>query len=95
VVEQDSPADLLARAKNVAVCPGGFREDNPDFGIPHLLFRTIPLDVAGTAEAVARWADLDVSASEHAQALERPYVRARWKSALEVLLEQAQARPTP
>jgi hypothetical protein len=69
VVEQDSPGDLLARAANVAVCPVGFREDNPEYGIPSLLFQTVPLDIHGTQEAIARWAELSLQVSEHAEAL--------------------------
>ena len=71
VVEQDSPGDLLARAANVAVCPVGFREDNPEYGIPSLLFQTVPLDTQGTQEAIARWAELSLQVSEHAQALQQ------------------------
>lgn len=70
VCEQDSPADLVARASNVAVCTIGFREDDPDFGIPELLFKSVPLDGSGVQEAIAQWAELDVSASEHAEALQ-------------------------
>jgi hypothetical protein len=64
VVEQDSEGDLIARAKNVAVCPQGFREDNPDFGIPQLLFRNVPLDVSAVQNEIARWADLSLSVTE-------------------------------
>ncbi len=70
VVEQDSPGDLEARAANVCVCPIGFREDQPEYGIPELLFGTIPLDISTVQEEVARWANLDVEVTEHAKALE-------------------------
>lgn len=70
VVEQDSEGDLLARAKNVAVCPQGYREDNPDFGIPPLLFQSVPLDIASVQADIARWAELDLTVSEHMQGLE-------------------------
>jgi hypothetical protein len=70
VVEQDSPGDLVARAKNVAVCPIGFREDHPDFGIPETLFQTIPLDTTGVRQAIAKWAELNLSISEHGEALQ-------------------------
>lgn len=70
-VEQGSPADLRARAKNVLVCSQGFREDLPEFGIPQVLFRNPPLDLASVQEAVTRWANIDASISEHATALEQ------------------------
>lgn len=71
VVEQDSPADIEARAYNVFVCPQGFREDQPEYGIPQLLFQTVPLDLTAVQESVARWASIDVSLSEHAEGLEQ------------------------
>lgn len=64
VVEQDSEGDLLARAANVSVCPQGFREDLPEFGIPPLLFRTVPLPTAEVQAAVARWAEISLSVTE-------------------------------
>ncbi len=70
VVEQNSEGDLLARAKNVAVCPIGFREDVPEFGIPELLFKTVPLRLAEVRTEIARWAELDLSVAEHSEGLE-------------------------
>jgi hypothetical protein len=71
VVEQDGEADWRARAANVAVCPVGFREDLPEYGVPPLLFATIPIDVAGIREAISRWAELDASVEEHAEGLDQ------------------------
>ena len=70
VVEQGSEGDLLARAKNVCVCPIGFREDNPEFGIPSLLFKTIPLDISSVQTEVERWAEVDLTVSEYAEGLQ-------------------------
>lgn len=64
VVEQGSSEDLLARAYNVLACPKGFREDKPEFGIPEVLFKTVPLNTAGVQEAVAQWAEVDLSVLE-------------------------------
>jgi hypothetical protein len=70
VVEQDSARDLVARAKNVAVCPIGFREDNPEFGVPETLFQTIPLNTTGVRQAIVKWAELNLTISEHGEALQ-------------------------
>ncbi len=66
VVEQGSAEDLQARAKNVLVCPVGFRVELPEFGIPPLLFQTIPLNVKAISENVAQWAEVEASATEAA-----------------------------
>lgn len=70
VVEQDSEADLRARAANVCVCPEGFRDELPEYGIPPLLFDTIPLPIAEVQAAIAKWAEVDLSVSEHAEGVE-------------------------
>ncbi len=70
VVEQDSEGDLKARAANVCVCPEGFREDLPEFGLPSLLFWNLPLDIATVQSDVERWANLNVTVAEHRKALE-------------------------
>lgn len=46
---------VLANTYNVAVCPEGFREDLPEFGVPPLEFQTVPLHLAGLEEALLRW----------------------------------------
>lgn len=70
VVEQGSEADLRARAKNVLVCPKGFREDLPEYGIPNVLFRNPPLNTGQIQTEVSRWARLDASVAEHMIGLE-------------------------
>ncbi len=70
VVEQDSEGDLKARAANVCVCPEGFREDLPEFGIEEVLFKNLPLNLAGIQSSVERWGNLDASVVEHRKALE-------------------------
>lgn len=69
-VEQDSEQDCVARAANVCVCTEGFRDELPEYGIPSLLFRTVPLPIGEVQEAVARWAEVDLSVSEHAEGVE-------------------------
>jgi hypothetical protein len=55
VVIQATPPNILANTFNVCVCPEGFREDLPEFGIPQLEFQTVPLQLTGLEEAVNRW----------------------------------------
>ncbi len=54
-VEQNSIADVQDCVLRVCLCPEGFREDEPEFGIPPLEFTAVPLQVAGVEEAVERW----------------------------------------
>ena len=54
-VEEESPACILAGVYNIVVCPEGFREDEPEFGIPPLEFSTVPVHVRALQEAVKRW----------------------------------------
>lgn len=64
-VEQDSPEDHRTRAYNVVVCPIGFRDDLPEYGIPELLFSRVPLDTEALKTAIERWAEIEeVSATE-------------------------------
>ena len=70
VVEQDSEQDLIARAKNVLVCEQGFREELPEYGVPSLLFRTVPLPLDAVQADVSRWAEIDVSLIESTPSLE-------------------------
>ena len=74
VVEQDSPGDLQARAFNVLVCPAGFREDEPEFGRPELLFKALPVNTRAIQDALARWAGVDAAVSDSGAFLE-PWVR--------------------
>jgi hypothetical protein len=64
VVEQDSEDDKAACVYRVAVCPQGFREDLPDFGIPQLARKAVPLNLDALQATIELWeprADLTVS----------------------------------
>ncbi len=64
VVEQDSTDDKAACVYRTAVCPQGFRQDLPAFGIPQLLRKTVPLNLDALQSAIELWeprADLTVS----------------------------------
>ena len=69
-VEQGSPADLRTLAYNVCVCPVGFRQDLPEYGIPDLLFSRVPLSIEGVKQAVERWAGVTATVSEAEEALQ-------------------------
>ena len=63
VVEQGSEAADAAHVYNVAVCPQGFRDDLPEYGIPPLLWQRLPLDLTSLEQALHRWepaADLEL-----------------------------------
>lgn len=63
-VEQGSVEADAAHIYNVAVCPQGFRDDLPEYGIPSLLWQTLPLDLTALEEALHRWeprANLELS----------------------------------
>lgn len=55
LVEQDSDANAAANVYNIAVCPQGFRDDLPEFGVPSLVWQTLPLDLGALEEALHRW----------------------------------------
>lgn len=54
-VEQDGPEDVAACVYRTAVCPVGWREDLPEFGIRSPLFQTIPLSLDVLREEISRW----------------------------------------
>ncbi len=54
-VEQDSEQDILDCVLRICLCPEGFREDQPEFGLPELAFQTIPLDLKAVEEAIERF----------------------------------------
>lgn len=54
-VEQESEQNIEECAFRVAVFPEGYREDLPEYGIPDLLFSSVPLDLALVEEAIRRW----------------------------------------
>jgi|SRR5580704_10868691 hypothetical protein len=55
IVTQGTPPSRLSGAYNVCVCPEGFRDDLPEFGIPQMEFQTIPLGLKQLEEAILRW----------------------------------------
>jgi len=54
-VEQDTPEDVTGCVYNVAVCPEGFREDQPSFGVPELAWQAVPLDLPTYEAAIQFW----------------------------------------
>lgn len=63
VVEQGSEANIASNVYNVAVCPIGFRQDLPEFGVPSLVDGHYPVDLATLEGAIHRWepeADLEL-----------------------------------
>jgi hypothetical protein len=70
VVPQDSPEDKAACVYRIAVCPEGFREDDPSFGIPELAFQTVPLDLTAAEDAIERLEPrAELQTSEQAEAM--------------------------
>ena len=53
--EQESEGGILANSYNVCVFEEGFREDLPEFGIPSVLFETVPLNLEAIEQAIGRW----------------------------------------
>ena len=54
-VTQETPECTAARVYHVAVCPIGFREDNPEFGVPEVAFQQVPLSTVGFESAILQW----------------------------------------
>ncbi len=52
--EEGTPELTTARVFHVAVCPEGFREDNPSFGIPEMAWKTVPLNLRSFEAAIKR-----------------------------------------
>jgi hypothetical protein len=70
VVEQDSPEDIAACVFRVAVCPIGFREDEPVFGVPELAWEAVPIDLSGWETAIRSWEPrAELETSEQAEAM--------------------------
>lgn len=81
-VEQDTPEDVAACVYRIALCPEGYREDLPEFGVPELAFQTVPLDLATYDDALKFWEPrATLESIEEAQALSEQQVR---KVAVEV-----------
>ena len=70
VLEQDSPADIQACVERVCLCPEGFREDLPAFGIPELGFSTVPLPLGDVKASCEHWEPrASIEISERAEGL--------------------------
>jgi phage baseplate assembly protein W len=54
-VEQDSEDDVAACVYRLLVCPLGYREDSPEFGLEELTFETVPLRIATIEETIKQW----------------------------------------
>ena len=52
VVEQDSPAEVGVAVLNILVCPQGANTTDPAFGVPSLLFGSLPVDLTDIQAAV-------------------------------------------
>lgn len=78
IVTQDSPEDVAACVYRTGVCPEGFREDLPAFGVSELAFQTVPLDLASYADAITFWEPrATLETGEEAEALNQAYRRVR------------------
>lgn len=53
-VTQGEPECVAARVFHVAVCPEGFREDDPSYGVPELVFQSVPLNLKPFEAAIRR-----------------------------------------
>lgn len=70
-VEQDSTEDLIHQALALFLCPVGYRDDLPEFGMPSPLFDQAPLDLDEQRRAIARWIPgVDVFVSEGADIID-------------------------
>jgi hypothetical protein len=54
-VDQDSVDDYENQVMAVVLCPVGFRDELPEFGIPEPEFGRIPLDTTGIQAAIDEW----------------------------------------
>ena len=55
VVDQNTPEEILACARNIIACPVGFRLENSRFGSPPLQFGNAPLPMTAVQRAIQRW----------------------------------------
>lgn len=53
--EQDSVQDVESCVYNTTVCPQGFRDDTPTFGVPEVLFDAQPANLNAFVAAIERW----------------------------------------
>jgi phage baseplate assembly protein W len=54
VVEQNSPEDVAACVANIVVCPQGSKMGDPSFGVPSVLFQTLPVNTNGILAAIQK-----------------------------------------
>lgn len=57
-VAQDSSVAHTNGAFNVAVCPRGFRDDSPEFGISDQSFSQVPLELELLKAQIEQWEPL-------------------------------------
>jgi hypothetical protein len=69
-VEQGSLQNQQDNIYNIAVCPQGFRDDLPEFGIPSLVWQTLPLDLGALEESLHRYEPAaDLTLEQHRTAI--------------------------
>ncbi len=55
VCEQGSEDNIASNVYNIAVCPFGFREDLPEYGMPAIANQHYPVDLDAIETAIHRW----------------------------------------
>jgi hypothetical protein len=55
VVQQDTVEEVAACVANVAICPQGFRTDQPAFGVPDPSFANLAIDTQPVEAALTTW----------------------------------------
>jgi hypothetical protein len=78
VVPQGSPEEIASCVYSICVCEEGFREDRPEFGIPPLLFQTVPLNtqaLRSQIEAFEPRATVTTTAEQEAMAVALQKIR--------------------
>lgn len=64
VVEQGSVGEIAANVYNIAVCPQGYRDELPEYGLPQLTRTSVPIDLERIKDAILQYepeADLELS----------------------------------
>lgn len=71
-VEQGSAENVADNIYNIAVCPQGERDDNPQFGIPEITFKKMPVDLTGLEEALRKYEpEADLTVEQHREGVGR------------------------
>ena len=55
VADQGSERNITTNIYNIAVCPQGFRDELPGFGLPDVTFHMMPLDLDALQHAIQAW----------------------------------------